>query len=141
MKRRNDSRAAAAYWLFLLTAGLLSGCGDESTAFQITSVEIPTSVQSDGPRGTLTVSWTGSATFPVELVYRPRAGGCPPDLECFTAQRTFPSEESPLVFPESVWCMGVTTTVVFGYEVVLTDANDVETAAFTADFTCEAGPT
>jgi hypothetical protein len=33
--------------------------------------------------------------------------------------------------------MGVTTTVIFGSEVVVTDANGIETPAFTADFTCE----
>jgi hypothetical protein len=121
----------------LLAAVLFSGCGEDATAFQITSVNVPASVQSDGARGTLTVGWTGSATFPVELVYRPRSGGCPPDIECSTEQTTFTNEENPLVFPESVWCTGVTTTAVFGYEVVLTDANDVETPPFAVDFTCE----
>ncbi|MFH0982339.1 MAG: laminin B domain-containing protein [Planctomycetota bacterium] len=106
-------------------------------AFAITNVEYPTSAVSGGERGDLTVTWSGDPVFPVQIVYR-LAGICPSGLTCETPTMTFSTEQNPLVFPDAVYCYGISTEIVFDYEVVMIDARDVESDPYPAPFTCEA---
>ena len=109
---------------------------DEGGSFEITSVSWPTSVESGGDRGDLTVYWSGDPVFPVEIVYR-LAGVCPSGFTCETPTMTFSDETSPLVFPDAVYCYGATTDVFFDYEVVMIDDRGVESDPYPASFTCE----
>ena len=103
--------------------------------FAITAVDWPTSVESGGDRGDLTVTWSGDPVFPVQIVYQ-LAGTCPPSVNCTTPTMTFSDEANPLVFPDAVWCMGVPETVEFAYEVVMIDARGIESNPFPAAYTC-----
>ncbi|UCG15422.1 MAG: choice-of-anchor C family protein [Phycisphaerales bacterium] len=108
---------------------------DEGGSFEITSVSWPSSVESGGDRGDLTVYWSGDPVFPVEIVYR-LAGVCPSGFTCETPTMTFSDETSPLVFPDAVYCYGATTDVFFDYEVVMIDDRGVESDPYPASFTC-----
>ncbi len=94
----------------------------------------PSSVVSGGAKGSLSVTWSGQPKFPVTMVYQMYS--CPPNTNCVDPVMTFNSAANPLVFPESVWCIGFTKTVQFGYRVILIDADDKATNAWDAPFTC-----
>jgi hypothetical protein len=91
-------------------------------------------VVSGGAKGSLTVTWSGPAKFPVTMVYQMYS--CPAEANCTDPIKSFPSSANPLVFPEAVWCAGFTQTAVFGYRVILIDADNKTTNVFPAPFTC-----
>jgi len=101
--------------------------------FYITNVEYPKEVVVNGPRGTLTVYWTGDPVFPIKMAIRPTS--CPSGAYCTTPEMTFDIEQNPLVFPESIWCTGSGGNY-WGYEVVLIDARGVESDPYPTPFTC-----
>ena len=105
-------------------------------AFAITAVAYPRVILSGGPRGSLSVSWSGTPTFPLVMTYRPRPGGCPPAVLCSSPTMSFSVSANPLVFPSAVWCSGANNEIFFDYEVILSDANDHVTEPFPAAFTC-----
>lgn len=120
--------------IVVCAALMLPACGDD--AFQISDVEYPDTVVSDGPRGDLTVYWSGDPTFPITAVFGPSEGGCPPGLNCLMPEQTFQEQENPIVFVDSPRCFDVTEQVVFDYEIQLTDADGVTTEPYPAPFTC-----
>ena len=109
-----------------------------TTTFAITSASLPSMVRANGPRGDLTVRWSGNPAFPVRMVYGPDS--CPPGLNCSTPVATFSQPANPLVFRGAIWCAGTfRTSIFFDYSVYLQDARGVRTAKRNADFTCLPG--
>ena len=105
-------------------------------AFQITNVNHPSSVINGGDAGDLEVWWDGNPTFPVTMIYRPKPGwGCPQG-GCTVVENTFHKRENPLVFKGALWCRGYKETNFCNYEVLLRDAEDIETHAIPAVFNC-----
>lgn len=121
--------------VFALFAQTACGSSDGGT-FAISDVEYPGTVVSDGPRGNLTIYWSGSPAFPITAVYRPIEDGCPADVTCFIPEQTFEERENPILFVDSPRCFGVTEQVVFEYELQLTDAEGETTDPFFAPFVC-----
>lgn len=121
----------------VVVLSVLCACGSSGDgAFGIEDVEYPETVVSDGPRGNLTIYWSGSPTFPLTAVFRPTEGGCPTGLSCFMPEQVFRDQENPILFVDSPRCFGVTEEVVFGYEVQLTDADGVTTDPYPVPFLC-----
>jgi len=106
--------------------------------FKIYEAFVPATILSGGRKGSLTVFWGGAARFPLTMIYRPTANGCAKDTNCTSPEKSFASEEDPLIFRGAVWCYGVEKNVYFGYEVVLRDADGNETAPKPAAFSCQA---
>lgn len=118
---------------------VLSACGSSGDgAFAIRDVEYPDTVVSDGPRGNLTIYWSGNPTFPLTAVFRPTEGGCPTGTACLMPEQNFQEQENPIVFVDSPHCFGLSGRgqVVFDYEVQLTDAEDATTDPYPAPFVC-----
>lgn len=106
-----------------------------TASFEITSVELPTSVKLNGAREALRVYWSGNPTFPVEMVFAPDS--CPPNINCTTMKKTFTAPANPLVFEGAVWCVGhFSTPIFFDYSVYLVDATGKRTTLKNADVTC-----
>lgn len=123
--------------VLVLPALIPLACGSSGDGpFEISDVEYPGTVVSDGPRGNLTIYWSGGATFPITAVFRPTEGGCPTGVTCFMPEQTFEEQENPILFVDSPRCFGVTEEVVFGYEVQLIDAEGETTDPFSAPFVC-----
>ncbi len=104
--------------------------------FEIVDVAYPAVVTSDGPRGTLTVTWSGRPIFPVTLELRVAERGCPPGVRCTEPLMSFTEEVNPLVFPDAIWCSGFSDTALFGYDVVLVDARGDESEPVPVPFQC-----
>jgi hypothetical protein len=116
---------------------VLSACGSSSDGpFAIDDVEYPEEVVSDGPRGDLTIYWTGNPTFPVTAVFGPTEDGCPVAGSCGSRELSFQERENPILFVGSPKCSGYTESTVIGYEVQLTDADGVVTAPFPVTYLC-----
>lgn len=116
---------------------MLSACGSSGDgAFAISDVEYPDPVVSDGPRGNLTIYWSGNPTFPLTAAFRTTEGGCPTGLTCFMPEQSFEEQENPIVFVDSPRCFGVTEQVVFDYEIQLTDADGASTDPYPTPFVC-----
>jgi hypothetical protein len=113
--------------------------------FGIVSVKLP-AVASNGPRGDLILSFTGTATFPVTAIFRPARSPCvepapPAALNCSTVTHVFNTGTSgaALAMPGAVWCAGLAPgSWTFIYEVMLRDATGVQSAPVAASFVCNA---
>jgi hypothetical protein len=106
-----------------------------ASSFEITSVSLPPRVKLNGPREALRVYWTGTPTFPVEMVFAPDT--CPPGLTCTLMRKTFTASANPLVFEGAVWCIGqFSSPIFFDYSVYLVDATGKRTKLKNADVTC-----
>ncbi len=105
--------------------------------FKIYEAFVPKTVRSGGRKGSLTVFWGGNPRFPVTMVYRPTTNGCPKGVNCSIPRKTFSNESDPLIFKDSVWCRGASKNHYFGYEVILRDADGIESAPKPAAFTCK----
>jgi len=101
-------------------------------SFEITNVEWPATVIINGPRGDLTVYWSGDPVFPVRVVARPKT--CEGSCYCTTPTMTFETKQNPLVFPEAYFCTGPCGHL--DYEVVIIDARDVESAPYPTPHDC-----
>ena len=116
---------------------MLSACDSSSDGpFAIDDVEYPDTVVSDGPRGNLTIHWSGNPTFPVTAIFGPAEDGCPVPGSCNSREDSFQERENPVVFVGSPKCSGYTEPTVIGYEVQLTDAVGVATAPYPVTYTC-----
>jgi hypothetical protein len=81
------------------------------------------------------VWWTGTPTFPVDMVFAPDS--CPPGLNCGEVRKRFTAPTNPLVFEDALWCGGpYTYSILFDYSVYLVDATGKRTKPKNADFTC-----
>jgi hypothetical protein len=116
---------------------MLPACGSSSDgAFAIDDVEYPETVVSDGPRGDLTIHWSGDARFPVTAVFGPAEDGCPVPGSCGSRALSFEEQENPILFVGSPKCSGYSEPAVIGYQVQLTDADGVMTAPFPVTYRC-----
>jgi hypothetical protein len=139
-------------WLLALTgvaAVVLAGPGAPATrssaAFSITRVDIPLFVKENGPKGTRTVYWQGSPTFPVTVHER---GICPESVNCGPRNAqgfgtpdgttVFKTHADPLVTPNYYFCSGtLTSNYVIGVEYWLTDAKGHKTAVVRDFWVCK----
>ena len=116
---------------------MLGACDSSSDGpFAIDDVEHPDTVVSDGPRGNLTIHWSGNPKFPVTAVFGPTEDGCPVPGSCNSRELSFQERENPLLFVGSPRCTGYTEDTVIGYEVQLTDADGVATAPYPVTHLC-----
>jgi hypothetical protein len=116
---------------------MFSACDSSSDGpFAIDDVEHPDTVVSDGPRGNLTIHWSGNPKFPVTAVFGPTEDGCPVPGSCNSREQSFQDRENPLLFVGSPRCRGYTEEAVIGYEVELTDADGVATAPHPVTYVC-----
>ncbi|MGB5809725.1 MAG: hypothetical protein WBG86_04290 [Polyangiales bacterium] len=116
---------------------IFSACDSSNDGpFEVDDVEFPETVVSDGPRGDLTIYWSGNPTFPVTGTFGPTADGCPVPGSCNSRELSFEEEENPIVFVGSPKCSGYTEDTVIGYQVQLIDAEDVVTAPFPVTYLC-----
>jgi len=115
----------------------VSACGSSGDgAFAISDVDYPDTVVSDGPRGNLTIYWSGDPAFPITAAFRPTEGGCPAGVTCFMPEQSFQDRVNPIVFVDSPRCFGVTERVVFDYEIQIMDADGEATDPYPAPFVC-----
>lgn len=116
---------------------MLSACDSSSEgAFTISNVEYPEVVVSDGPRGNLTIHWSGNPKFPVTAVFGPTEDGCPVPDSCNSRELSFEERDNPILFEGSPKCSGYTEATEIGYQVELTDADAVTTAPFPVTYLC-----
>jgi hypothetical protein len=98
--------------------------------FAITHLNVPLFVKQNGARGTRSIAWQGSPTFPVTVHER---GICPESVNCGErdtsgwgvppATKVFSTRQNPLVDRAFYYCNGnFTSNYVIGVEVWLTDA-------------------
>jgi hypothetical protein len=127
----------------LLMAGIasvlsmLAACDSSSEGpFAIDDIAYPDTVVSDGPRGDMTIRWSGNPTFPVTAVFGPTEDGCPVPDSCNSREQSFQERENPILFVGSPKCAGYTEETEIGYEVQLTDANGVTTAPYPVTYVC-----
>jgi len=113
----------------LLTLGS-SWARSSAPPFTITHFNVPLFVKENGPRGTRTIYWQGSPTFPVTVH---ETGICPESVNCGPrdargfgtppATAVFQTRANPLVTSSFHFCSGgLTSDYVIGVEVWLTDA-------------------
>jgi hypothetical protein len=114
----------------------VAGGAASAASFWITNVMVPPYMISNEPPLDLQISWDGNPVFPVTLYYRPTVDGCPPGVRCTTPEMVFSEPVNPLVFSGAVWCRGITVPTMFGYEVVMVDANGIESEPFPAPIEC-----
>ena len=116
---------------------MLSACDSSSEgAFTITNIEYPETVVSDGPRGDMTIHWSGNPKFPVTAVFGPAEDGCPVPDSCNSRELSFEERENPILFEGSPKCSAYTEATEIGYQVELTDADAVTTAPYPVTYLC-----
>lgn len=108
--------------------------------FRIERADHPGTIISGQQAGNLSVTWSGNPTFPVTMIYEPRAGWNCPMGGCATPRHVFQSPANPLIFPQVLSCQGYTDPdLYFDYQVELIDAKGLRTLPVSAPFHCLAG--
>jgi hypothetical protein len=123
-KEDSEAKATADAWV-------------EIVEFAIVSATYPKTFKAGEPAKPLEVSYQGDPNFPVSLLLRPRS--CPQGFDCASLPTTFsdPPADKRLVVPNALWCHGIAKDWNMDYEVILTDAAGVTTAAFPTPMTCK----
>jgi hypothetical protein len=111
------------------------------TPFKIAGVGHPSTVEMGGKREDLSVTWSGTPTFPVKMFYF-RKGLCPRPFNCVDMTRQFSVASNPLHFPGALGCTKIAEegNYFFDYAVVLEDSSGNRTQEVAAGFTCKSTP-